>query len=122
MYSDNSRNRGSETEINCMNLEFAKFIDKGIIYDLGQPFYAGIPHHPLHPPFSYILARKHGDVQYENGGSSANDLFVLGGHTGTHLDAIGHISKNGMLFGGKEAEKHQDYVGGLKILGIDTGQ
>ncbi len=94
-------------------------IKDGRTYDLGQPLYPGIPHHPLHPPFAYVMARKHGDVLYENGGSSANDLFVLGSHTGTHLDAIGHISKNGLMFGGLVAKNEQDYNKGLRSLGIN---
>ena len=94
-------------------------IQEGRMYDLGQPLYPGIPHHPLHPPFAYIMARKHGDVHYEKGGSSANDLFVMGSHTGTHLDAVGHISKNGLLFGGVQAKDEQDYEKGLLSHGID---
>jgi kynurenine formamidase len=99
--------------------EFKDLISQGKVYDLGQPWYPGMPHHPLHPPFAYILARKHGDVLYEGGGSSANDLFALGGHTGTHLDAIGHISKDGKLFGGIEARKVQDYSKGLTKHSIE---
>lgn len=68
--------------------ELKELITEGKIYDLGQPWHPGMPHHPLHPPFVYGLARKHGDVKYEGGGSSANDLFAFGGHTGTHLDVF----------------------------------
>jgi kynurenine formamidase len=99
--------------------ELKDLIVDGKIYDLGQPFYPGIPHHPLHPPFAYVLARKHGEVRFEGGGSSANDLFAFGGHTGTHLDAVGHISKNGSLFGGVNAAEIQDYQRGLTRKGID---
>ena len=99
--------------------EFKDLIVDGKIYDLGQPFYPGIPHHPLHPPFAYVLARKHGEIRFEGGASSANDLFAFGGHTGTHLDAVGHISKNGTLFGGIDADGVQDYALGLTQKGID---
>ena len=100
--------------------EFKNLITEGKIYDLGQPFYPGIPHHPLHPPFAYVLARKHGEVRFQGGGSSANDLFAFGGHTGTHLDAVGHISKDGLLFGGVDAGEVQDYARGLTQMGIDA--
>ena len=99
--------------------ELKKLIKEGKIYDLGQPWHPGIPHHPLHPPFVYGLARKHGDVRFEGGGSSANDLFAFGGHTGTHLDAVGHISQNGKLFGGLEAAQEQDYLTGLSRRSIE---
>jgi kynurenine formamidase len=99
--------------------ELKELITQGKIYDLGQPWYPGMPHHPLHPPFVYGLARKHGDVKYEGGGSSANDLFAFGGHTGTHLDAVGHISKDGKLFGGLEAAREQDYLKGLSRRNIE---
>jgi kynurenine formamidase len=99
--------------------ELKGLITEGNIYDLGQPWYPGMPHHPLHPPFVYGLARKHGDVKYEGGGSSANDLFAFGGHRGTHLDAVGHISKDGKLFGGLEAAREQDYLRGLTRRNIE---
>lgn len=94
-------------------------IKSGKVYDLGQPLYPGIPHHPLHPPFGYVMARQHGDVIFSEGASSANDLFTFGGHTGTHLDAVGHISKNGKLFGGIEAKAIQDWRHGLRQRGIN---
>jgi kynurenine formamidase len=99
--------------------ELKGLITEGKIYDLGQPWHPGMPHHPLHPPFVYGLARKHGDVKFEGGGSSANDLFAFGGHTGTHLDAVGHISKDGKLFGGLEAAGEQDYLKGLSRRNIE---
>lgn len=101
------------------NLKLKNLVNKGVIYDLGQTLCPGIPHHPMHPPFAYVLCKKHGEVVYEGGGSAANDLFALGGHTGTHLDALGHISKNGKLFGDLDANKIQDYMTGLRELSIE---
>jgi len=101
------------------NLELKDLITEGKVYDLGQPWYPGMPHHPMHPPFAYVLTKKHGEVIYEGGGSAANDLFTFGGHTGTHLDAVGHVSKNGKLFGGIEAASEQDYIKGLTKLSIE---
>lgn len=93
-------------------------ITEGRIYDLGQPWHPGMPHHPMHPPFVYGLARKHGDFKYDGGASSANDVFTFGGHTGTHLDAVGHFSKDGKMFGGIEAAQEQDYLRGLSLRNI----
>ena len=78
-----------------------ELIVNGKVYDLGQPYHPGMPHHPNHPPFAFSLTKKHGDVMYANQVSAANDLFATGGHTGTHLDALGHISRGGKLFGNR---------------------
>jgi kynurenine formamidase len=100
------------------NLALRELITEGKVYDLGQPWYPGMPHHPMHPPFAFVLTKKHGAVTYEGGGRATHDLFTFGGHTGTHLDAIGHISKEGRLFGGIEAANVQDYQKGLAKLSI----
>jgi kynurenine formamidase len=34
-----------------------------------------------------------------DGGSVANEIIVLGGHVGTHIDALCHISHDGLLHG-----------------------
>ena len=99
--------------------EFKDLVNEGKVYDLGQPWHPGMPHHPLHPPFAYSMARKHGDIQYEGGGSSANDIFTLGGHTGTHMDAVGHFSKDGKLYGGIDAQGVQDDLSGLMKRSIE---
>ena len=31
--------------------ELKELITEGKIYDLGQPWHPGMPHHPLHPPW-----------------------------------------------------------------------
>ena len=35
-----------------------------------------------------------------DGASAANELIVLGGHVGTHIDALGHVSQDGVMYGG----------------------
>jgi kynurenine formamidase len=87
-------------------MKFAK------VYDLGQPLYAGMPHYPTHPPFARTLTRKHGDFVLENGASSASELLTLGGHVGTHIDALSHFSCDGKLHGGYAPK--QSYDGGVE--------
>ena len=89
------------------------------IIDLAQPWKIGMPHWPTHPPFLFTLNKGHGDLVLEGGVSSAGDVFTLGGHVGTHIDALGHFSRNGRLFGGAEAEPNQSFEGGLTVGGID---
>jgi len=95
-----------------------KLINTGKVYDLGMDYYVGMPHHPNHPPFAFSLTKKHGDLVYEGGVSASNCLFTTGGHTGTHFDAIGHISRNGGIHGVDDITPWQDYHG-LKKGGIE---
>jgi len=82
-------------------------IDGLRIIDLAQPLEAGIPSSPNHPGFRMALIRRHGDMVREDGGSAANELIVTGGHVGTHVDALAHVSHRGELHGGVPAAEAQ---------------
>jgi len=90
------------------------------VYDLGQPIYMGMPVYPTHPPYIFTMVRRHGDVFRENGFSGANELLVMCGHTGTHLDGLGHISQDCRLYGGVDALETQKGGKGLKSYGMET--
>jgi kynurenine formamidase len=90
------------------------------VYDLGQPYFAGMPHHPAHPPFLFGLVKQHGEYIGPSGSSSSSDAIALGSHVGTHIDALCHFSCGGKLFGGVEAAAVQSYTGGLKKYSVDT--
>jgi kynurenine formamidase len=90
------------------------------IYDLGQPYFTGMPHWPAHPPFLFGLTKQHGDMIGPAGNSSAADAIALGSHVGTHIDALCHFSCGGMLHGGHAVEDLQSYGGGLKKFSVDT--
>ncbi len=83
---------------------------KTITYDLSRPYVIGMPQSPNHPAYWRALPRRHGDAVREDGGSAANDLITMGTHVGTHIDALGHVSQNGLLHGGVDAATAQ--VGG----------
>lgn len=68
------------------------------IYDLAQPFESGMPQSPNHPTFQMALVRRHGDVTRPDGGSAANEMIVTGCHVGTHIDALCHVSQDGLLY------------------------
>ena len=76
-------------------------------YDLAHSYFAGMPHFPTHPPFVFGLTRKHGDMVLEGGVSSSAESIALGGHVGTHIDALCHFSCDGKLHGGVEAKAVQ---------------
>lgn len=79
-------------------------VQRGLrIFDLGRPMFGGMPQSPNHPAFSHTLPRRHGDVVRADGGSAANDLLVTGTHVGTHIDALAHVSHDGLLHGGADA-------------------
>ena len=90
------------------------------VFDLGQPYFTGMPHHPSHPPFLFSLVKSHGEYLGPNGSSSASDAIALGSHVGTHIDALCHFSCGGRLYGGDEAAGVQSYGGGLERHSIDT--
>jgi len=89
------------------------------IFDLAQPYFVGMPHYPTHPPFLFALSKKHGDFLAPGGASSAAEAITLGGHVGTHMDALCHFSKNGKLHGGWPAGDSQSYAAGLSRHSID---
>ena len=91
------------------------------IYDLAQPLEEGMGQSPNHPPFRMALARRHGDSVRPDGSSAASEILVTGGHVGTHLDALCHVSYEGRLYGGIDATEAQR-GGRFSALGIETVQ
>lgn len=89
-------------------------------YDLAQPYFIGMPHHPVHPAYMFSLMKKHGDYVTREGVSSASESLGLGGHVGTHIDALCHFSCGGNLHDGTAAASVQSYTTGLDRLSVDT--
>lgn len=83
------------------------------IYDLGQPYFPGMPHYPTHPPFLFGPTKKHGEIVLPGNVSSSADAIALGTHVGTHLDALCHFSCGGRMYGGVDA-------GSMEQLSVDT--
>jgi kynurenine formamidase len=100
--------------------ELLDLIGEHRVYDLAHSYFAGMPHFPTHPPFVFGLTRKHGDMIFEGGASSSAESIALGGHVGTHIDALCHYSCDGMLHGGVEANTVQNDSSGFSKLGADT--
>ena len=73
------------------------------LYELSHAMAPSMPVYHQHIPFSLALHRRHGDphpAKREDGSSFANEVIVTSGHSGTHIDALGHFSRNGCLHGG----------------------
>jgi kynurenine formamidase len=88
-------------------------------YDLAQPLENGMPCSPNHPGFKLALQRRHGDMVRPDGGSAANEMIVTGGHVGTHVDALCHVSQDGQLHGGANADDVQR-GGRFSVHGVET--
>jgi kynurenine formamidase len=88
-------------------------------YDLAHALHSSIPVSPNHPGFKMALMRRHGDMVRADGSSASNEVIVMGGHTGTHIDALCHVSYKGELYGGKSADEAQR-GGRFQILGTET--
>jgi kynurenine formamidase len=88
------------------------------LVELGQPLFTGMPCSPNHPGFRMVLQRRHGDQVRPDGGSAANEVIITGGHVGTHVDALAHVSQDGLLHGGLPAEDVQR-SGRMSTLGTE---
>jgi kynurenine formamidase len=88
------------------------------VVELSHLMATGMPQSPNHVPYRLILDRRHGDVVQDDGGSMANEVLVMSGHIGTHVDALGHVSFRGRLTGGADVATSQSQAG-LSRLGID---
>lgn len=85
------------------------------IFDLALPLEPGMPRHPYHPPYAFVMVKQHGEGMYPNGVSSAMEMFSMGAHVGSHVDALGHIALDGEIFGGRAIAEAQSPTGGLEI-------
>jgi kynurenine formamidase len=103
----------------CMSVQLLDALAAAKVYDLGHTYRIGMPHHPVHPPYLFGLTKAHGEFM-RGDVSSAAEAIALGGHVGTHIDALCHFSKEGKVFGGVNVGPVQSYAGGVNHLSIDT--
>ena len=100
--------------------DLVELLSSARAYDLAQPYFIGMPHHPVHPAYMFSLMKKHGDYVTRDGVSSASESLGLGGHVGTHIDALCHFSCGGNLHDGTVAASVQSYATGVDRLSVDT--
>jgi kynurenine formamidase len=89
------------------------------VYDLGQPYFNGMPVHPEDPPFSMVVYRYHDYTRHlfekvAPGFSDSMELVITSMHSGTHIDAKCHMARNGTLFGNVKASEISRHTGYLK--------
>ena len=101
--------------------EFVEKLTCARVYDLGQPYWWGMPVHPEDPPFLIYLYRYHEQTKkiFEKVApglefADSIDLISTSMHAGTHLDALCHMSRNGKIFGGVNAAEFETHKGYTK--------
>src|SRR6185503_21157761 len=70
------------------------------VVELGHRLHAGMPNYPTHPPFLSTPYYRFGDFELAGGQQGTNELIVMSGHSGTHIDAFAHAACNGVMYGG----------------------
>jgi len=93
--------------------ELLNLMREGKVYDLGQPYWSGMPVHPADPPFQYFLYRYHEHTKkiFETmapGFADSIGLIVTSMHAGTHFDTPIHMSRNLKVLGRDITSYEQD--------------
>ncbi|MFY9571713.1 MAG: cyclase family protein, partial [Blastocatellia bacterium] len=107
------KKRANSNLINSMKA--ARIIELNFVWDRNSPLLG------LNPPFTIGLHTSHGQTKGMIPGGiafAADMMFFSGQHGAPNLDALGHISDNGKLFGGKDAVASEG-PSGLLALGIE---
>jgi kynurenine formamidase len=97
---------------------FERLVRRGTAYDLSHAMAPGMPVYGPHPPYGITLYRRHGDphpAPRAGRSSFANEQIVTSAHAATHIDALGHFSRDGLVHGGRAAAEIEA-VGGLTAL------
>lgn len=98
------------------SLKSARVIELNFIWDSKSPILS------LNPPFAIGLHSSHKETAgvIPGGIAYAEDMmFFSGQHGAPTIDALGHISDNGKLFGGLDAVANES-AAGLLALGIEV--
>lgn len=94
----------------------ARVIDLNFVWDKNAPLLG------FNPPYTIGLHTSHKDSTGLIPGGiafAADMMFFSGQHGAPNLDALGHISHNGKLYGGLDAFSHEGSAG-LTVLGIEN--
>ena len=83
-------------------------VKEGKRYSLARTLEIGIPTHPFHHPLFYATYRSIPQSlqmfgQFENQLGAMNERVELVMHTGTHLDALNHVSRGTKMYSGYDA-------------------
>jgi kynurenine formamidase len=113
------KNLTPEIVKNAVNL-----VKEGKRYSLARTLEIGIPTHPFHHPLFYVTYRTIPQAlqmfgQFENQIGGMNERVELVMHTGTHLDALNHISRGMKMYNGYDAGEITTTFG-TSALGVEN--
>src|SRR5258707_9779486 len=98
----------------------AALIADSTVIDLGHDLFAGMPVHESHPPYIFTPYERHGDFELPGDYWGSNELVVMTGHTGTHIDALSHIAFQGKFFDGTSAKEKTAGTKGMSHLAAES--
>lgn len=101
--------------------DFHRIVTAGRVVELGHILHEDIPNSPNHPPFMFRLTKLHNDSRI--GGtdvSASSDMFTMGSHNGTHIDALNHIACCGMVYPDRDSDAVATRRDGYTEHGIET--
>ncbi|MBJ7439509.1 MAG: cyclase family protein [Sphingopyxis sp.] len=101
--------------------DFRRVVTRGEIIELGHILHEDIPNSPNHPPFMFRLTKLHNDARIGGSDVSASsDMFTMGSHNGTHIDALNHIACCGMVYPERDSDEVATRRDGYSEHGIET--
>lgn len=122
---------GAEDERGALNLVDTSAVRRGLdaarrgqVVPLGLPVQARrVPVVPPRPPVLHTMLVDGGDFEAgarrgPNGLQYADDHLSLACHSGTHIDALSHVARDGLMYNGIPASEVRS-TGGARRLGID---
>lgn len=93
------------------------------VIDLSHTWEVQSPIASVNPSYSFALAATHGRTRgtFNDGGQlsfAAEEMKWSGQHGAPSIDAIGHIGRDGKLYGGVDAERATASPGGIGAAGV----
>lgn len=105
------------------NAQLLKLVRKARVIDLSHTWDAQSPIASVNPPYSFSLAATHANTRGAFGDgnqlSFTSEIMQWSGqHGAPSIDALGHIGRDGLLFGGVDAAASTSDPNGLGASGV----
>jgi kynurenine formamidase len=103
--------------------DLLKAVKKARLIDLSHTWDKNSPIASVNPPYSFALAATHANTRgaFGDGGQlsfTSEVMHFSGQHGAPSIDAIGHIGRDGKLFGGLDAAKSTSDPDGIGASGV----
>jgi kynurenine formamidase len=121
---------GEDDERGALNLLDSQAVRRGLdaarrgqVIPLGLPVHRQVPVVPPRPPVLHTMLVDGADFEAgarrgANGFQFADDHLSLACHSGTHIDALSHVARDGLMYNGIPASEVRSTTGARR-LGID---